>query len=77
MSVQPVGRLVPGELNEDVVERFQETYKQSKLVYALPHGSCLINLGNPDPVKRECFYQLFLNGLQRCKQLSLNLYTFQ
>ncbi|KAF8065397.1 xylose isomerase-like protein [Lyophyllum atratum] len=44
--------------------------------FILPHGSYLINLGNPDAHKREKSYQCFLDDLQRCEQLGLTLYNF-
>ncbi|KAJ3555715.1 hypothetical protein NM688_g2421 [Phlebia brevispora] len=42
----------------------------------LPHGSYLVNLGNPDDEKREKSYQCFLDDLKRCEQLGLLLYNF-
>ncbi|KIM77488.1 hypothetical protein PILCRDRAFT_11935 [Piloderma croceum F 1598] len=42
----------------------------------LPHGSYLINLGNPDQEKRRKSYDCFLEDLQRCEQLGLVLYNF-
>ena len=61
--------------------------------HILPHGSYLINLGNPDPYafhfsstvithgdtseKRKKSYDCFLDDLQRCEQLGLQLYNFQ
>ncbi|EJU05244.1 AP endonuclease [Dacryopinax primogenitus] len=42
----------------------------------LPHGSYLINLGNPDQEKREKSYECFLDDLQRCEQLGIKLYNF-
>ncbi|KAG6830556.1 hypothetical protein H0H87_007664 [Tephrocybe sp. NHM501043] len=42
----------------------------------LPHGSYLINLGNPDPEKREKSYTCFLDDLKRCEELGLELYNF-
>ncbi|KAF5361262.1 hypothetical protein D9758_010314 [Tetrapyrgos nigripes] len=44
--------------------------------YVLPHGSYLINLGNPDEEKREKSYQCFLDDLKRCEELGLELYNF-
>ncbi|KAF9070827.1 xylose isomerase-like protein [Rhodocollybia butyracea] len=44
--------------------------------YVLPHGSYLINLGNPDNEKREKSYQCFLDDLKRCDALGLELYNF-
>lgn len=44
--------------------------------HVLPHGSYLINLGNPDPEKRKKSYDCFLDDLKRCEQLGLELYNF-
>ncbi|THH13835.1 hypothetical protein EW146_g6435 [Bondarzewia mesenterica] len=44
--------------------------------HILPHGSYLMNLGNPDAEKREKSYQCFLEEIRRCEQLSLRLYNF-
>lgn len=44
--------------------------------YILPHGSYLINLGNPDDSKREVSYKCFLDDLQRCEQLGIKLYNW-
>ncbi|RPD67489.1 AP endonuclease [Lentinus tigrinus ALCF2SS1-7] len=43
--------------------------------HVLPHGSYLVNLGNPDSLKREKSYQCFLDDLKRCEQLGLELYN--
>lgn len=45
--------------------------------HILPHGSYLVNLGNPDSDKREKSYQCFLDDLKRCEELGLRLYNFQ
>ncbi|RUS30216.1 xylose isomerase-like protein [Jimgerdemannia flammicorona] len=42
----------------------------------LPHGSYLVNLGNPDKEKRERSYKAFLDDLNRCESLGLRLYNF-
>ncbi|KAF5388826.1 hypothetical protein D9757_005626 [Collybiopsis confluens] len=58
------------------------TFKSSMKEYGygpghvLPHGSYLINLGNPDSAKREKSYDCFLDDLRRCEQLGLELYNF-
>ncbi|EPS98992.1 hypothetical protein FOMPIDRAFT_136203 [Fomitopsis schrenkii] len=44
--------------------------------HILPHGSYLINLGNPDGTKREQSYECFVDDLKRCEQLGLQLYNF-
>ncbi|MBN2617642.1 MAG: deoxyribonuclease IV [Spirochaetales bacterium] len=40
--------------------------------YVLPHGSYLINLGNPDEEKREKSRNALVDELNRCKQLGLD-----
>ncbi|KAJ7237752.1 xylose isomerase-like protein [Mycena haematopus] len=44
--------------------------------HILPHGSYLINLGNPDAEKRQKSYDCFLDDLKRCESLGLILYNF-
>ncbi|KAH9928083.1 xylose isomerase-like protein [Fomitopsis serialis] len=44
--------------------------------HILPHGSYLVNLGNPDEKKREQSYECFLDDLKRCEELGLLLYNF-
>ncbi|KAJ7612086.1 xylose isomerase-like protein [Roridomyces roridus] len=44
--------------------------------HILPHGSYLINLGNPDATKRKKSYDCFLDDLKRCEALGLALYNF-
>lgn len=45
--------------------------------YILPHGSYLINLGNPDKDKRDTSYKCFIDDLKRCEQLGIKLYNWQ
>ncbi|KAF7359042.1 AP-endonuc-2 domain-containing protein [Mycena sanguinolenta] len=45
-------------------------------LHILPHGSYLINLGNPDAEKRQKSYDCFLDDLKRCESLGLLLYNF-
>ena len=42
----------------------------------LPHDSYLINLGQPDPVKRERALAAFVDELTRCHQLGLDRLNF-
>ncbi|KAL1740167.1 xylose isomerase-like protein, partial [Schizophyllum fasciatum] len=44
--------------------------------HILPHGSYLVNLGNPDAEKRAKSYDCFVDDLKRCEQLGLTLYNF-
>lgn len=55
-------------------ERMQDYGYSNSVV--LPHGSYLINLGNPDAEKRQKSYDCFLDDLMRCEQLGLELYNF-
>lgn len=43
----------------------------------LPHGSYLINLGNPDPEKRAKSMECFVDDLKRCGEVGVRLYNFQ
>ncbi|MBE6378386.1 MAG: deoxyribonuclease IV [Lentisphaerae bacterium] len=42
----------------------------------LPHDSYLINLGQPDPVKRENALKAFIDELKRCAALGLTMLNF-
>ena len=42
----------------------------------MPHGSYLVNLANPDKVKRQKSYDCFLDDLQRCEAFGCGLYNF-
>ncbi|KAF9266355.1 AP endonuclease [Marasmius fiardii PR-910] len=71
-------RWVSPSLTETNISLFKERMKLFSYnpKHILPHGSYLINLGNPDPDKREQSYQCFLDDLKRCDQLGLLLYNF-
>ncbi|OZJ03730.1 hypothetical protein BZG36_04147 [Bifiguratus adelaidae] len=43
---------------------------------ALPHGSYLVNMAHPDKDKRSKSYDCFLEDLQRCERLGIQLYNF-
>ncbi|TFY50441.1 hypothetical protein EVG20_g11516, partial [Dentipellis fragilis] len=64
-------------LTEESIDKFKRW--MSVLGYesghVLPHGSYLVNLGNPDAEKREKSYECFLDELKRCEQLGLTLYN--
>ncbi|CAG8502349.1 8010_t:CDS:2, partial [Acaulospora morrowiae] len=65
-------------LDPKVVNKFREgcakhNYSPNCI---LPHGSYLINLGNPDKEKREKSYEAFLEDLKRCEMLGIKLYNF-
>ncbi|ORZ34546.1 xylose isomerase-like protein [Catenaria anguillulae PL171] len=42
----------------------------------IPHGSYLVNLGNPDAELREKSYNFFLDELKRCDALGIKYYNF-
>ncbi|KAF1940713.1 AP endonuclease [Clathrospora elynae] len=42
----------------------------------LPHGSYLVNLAHPDPVRKKQAYGSFLDDLIRCHTLGISLYNF-
>jgi deoxyribonuclease-4 len=42
----------------------------------LPHDSYLINLGQPDPVKRASALKAFIDELKRCRELGLTMLNF-
>lgn len=44
--------------------------------HALPHGSYLVNLAQPDESKATQAYKSFLDDLQRCEALGIKLYNF-
>ncbi|KAK7694128.1 hypothetical protein QCA50_003704 [Cerrena zonata] len=44
--------------------------------HILPHGSYLVNMGNPDIEKRQKSYECFVDELKRCEELGLKLYNF-
>lgn len=60
------------------IEKFKQAcvaHEYNPLTDIVPHGSFLINLGNPDKEKREKSYGAFLDELQRCEQLGIGLYN--
>ncbi|KAF8967369.1 xylose isomerase-like protein [Flammula alnicola] len=65
-------------LTNDSITEFKKRMKEHKYTsrMVLPHGSYLINLGNPDKDKREKSYVCFLDDLKRCQALGLELYNF-
>lgn len=60
------------------IKKFKKLMKDSGLKdgMILPHGSYLINLGNPDVEKREKSYVSFVDDLQRCNTLGIDRYNF-
>ncbi|MCF6346432.1 MAG: deoxyribonuclease IV [Thiomicrorhabdus sp.] len=65
-------------LTEHSIEQFKrncETYGYQPH-QILPHDSYLINLGHPNPEKRQKSLDAFIDELQRCEQLGLTLLNF-
>ncbi|KAF9448286.1 AP endonuclease [Macrolepiota fuliginosa MF-IS2] len=65
-------------LTEESIKLFKERMKEHEYSaeVVLPHGSYLINLGNPDQDKREKAFECFLDDLKRCELLGLKYYNF-
>ncbi|KIJ51577.1 hypothetical protein M422DRAFT_157377 [Sphaerobolus stellatus SS14] len=65
-------------MTQESIDAFKARLKDYKYDphLVLPHGSYLINLGNPDREKREKSYDCFLDDLKRCEALGLTRYNF-
>ncbi|WVQ94566.1 hypothetical protein IAU59_001646 [Kwoniella sp. CBS 9459] len=68
---------------DEAIQRFRDLMKSKEdggLGYGpesiLVHGSYLINLGNPDPVKWNTSYECFKDDIYRCHQLGIKLYNW-
>ena len=65
-------------LTREAIEAFREamdTYGFDGQRHVVPHGSYLINLGQPDADKRAQAYASFLDDVKRCEALGLGLYN--
>ncbi|MBL6991075.1 MAG: deoxyribonuclease IV [Bacteriovoracaceae bacterium] len=60
-------------LTQTSIDKFKEQLKRLDFnpLHILPHDSYLINLGHPDPQKREKSYVAFVDELLRCALLGL------
>jgi len=65
-------------LGEKSVRAFQENLARVgiKEEHVLPHDGYLINLGNPDPEKRQVSVAAFIDEAKRVEQLGLSLLNF-
>ncbi|EEA07112.1 apurinic endonuclease family protein [Cryptosporidium muris RN66] len=66
-------------LQKSTIDKFRENCKIYNIDYGkfcLPHGSYLINLGNPDEEKRSRMFSAFVDELQRCESLGIRMYNF-
>jgi AP endonuclease-1 len=50
-----------------------DTHKTPPIV---PHGSYLVNLAHPDPDRTKQAYDTFIDDLDRCRKLGIQLYNF-
>ena len=60
------------------IDKFRKNMEQCgfKTPQVLPHDGYLINLGNPDPEKRDRSLQSFMDEAARCQQLGLDKLNF-
>jgi deoxyribonuclease-4 len=65
-------------LADDAVAAFRKNLDEAgiKPCHVLPHDSYLINLGHPDPAALQKSRNAFLDEMQRCRQLGLELLNF-
>ena len=65
-------------LEEKMIVSFKANLKKSGILpkHVLPHDSYLINLGHPEVEKLEKSREAFIDELQRCEQLGLELLNF-
>jgi deoxyribonuclease-4 len=65
-------------LEEKMIESFKANLKASGVSakHVLPHDSYLINLGHPEIEKLEKSRDAFIDELERCEQLGLELLNF-
>ena len=64
--------------DDKVITNFKESLEESgiKPKHVLPHDSYLINLGHPDPQKREKSLNAFIDEVKRCELLGLEKLNF-
>jgi deoxyribonuclease-4 len=65
-------------LDNKMIESFKSNLKKSGILpkHVLPHDSYLINLGNPEVAKLERSREAFIDELNRCDQLGLEMLNF-
>ncbi|KAJ1606724.1 AP endonuclease-like protein [Cryptosporidium canis] len=66
-------------LKQETIDLFKKNCESNEIDYlkfCIPHGSYLINLGNPDEEKRNKMYLAFEDELKRCDALGIRLYNF-
>ncbi|KAG9237487.1 xylose isomerase-like protein [Amylocarpus encephaloides] len=60
----------------DQFKAFCKKHNFDAAKHVLPHGSYLVNLAQKDAEKANQAYTCFLDDLQRCEALGINLYNF-
>jgi len=65
-------------LNAEEISNFRSLLKKYNFPAnkILPHGTYLMNLGNPDPEKLQKSREVFYDDLEKCEQLGMTLYNF-
>jgi deoxyribonuclease-4 len=65
-------------LSGESIEAFKTNLAKSGIAsrHVLPHDSYLINLGHPEPEKLEKSRDAFIDELERCEQLGLEMLNF-
>lgn len=66
-------------LKQETIDLFRKNCEKNEIdfqKFCIPHGSYLINLGNPDEEKRNKMYLAFEDELKRCDALGIRLYNF-
>lgn len=63
-------------LEPEAIAQYREAYEASGLGPVMVHDSYIINLGHPDPVKREVAFQAFKVELERCEALGVDHLNF-
>ncbi|MCB1862883.1 MAG: deoxyribonuclease IV [Chromatiaceae bacterium] len=65
-------------LTQESIEAFRDNLAQVGIAprFVLPHDSYLINLGHPEPAALKKSRAAFLDEMQRCEQLGLELLNF-
>ena len=65
-------------ISAESAEKFKANCRQHGYTpdMILPHDSYLINLGQPDPVKRANAVKAFIDELERCRTLGLTMLNF-
>ena len=69
---------IASPLKDESISKFKENCKKCGYTadMILPHDSYLINLGQPDPEKRQRALKAFIEELDRCRQLGLDRLNF-